>query len=191
MLDNQRKWNYSPDCPEGGKAWSQSMSLMCTLTLHKTERGYRLFRAPIREIYSLRADDTGRPEELRSGMKLRAPCEYKFSFDDSVPFEMLFGSQGFRYDPSSGRVECVMSDDLPSWMTFGESNRPKLRSYELNDDRNHIADVFVDRRSVEIFIDSEISMSFSFLQEKEVLSLKGTDHLCSRANPLASILRIA
>ena len=67
-----------------GKKFSQCMSLMCRLSLHKTKQGYRLFRAPCKEIENLRYNDT--KGKVKDFINLSAPCEIIVDFNENKDF---------------------------------------------------------------------------------------------------------
>lgn len=186
MADNERKWNYSPDWPEHGKGWSQSMSLMCTLKLHKTEKGYRLYREPIPELQMLR---NGKPEQVYLGKcsALDAPAEYLFELPESKDFSLLIGDRGLHYFASTKTIALEIGNELPTWMMFGDINKKEDKKYNIIKEGPIKARVFIDRRSAEIFLNGEISMSFSFYPEREKLSVEGIDHIEAVKYSLKSI----
>ena len=186
MADNGRKWNYSPDWPEHGRGWSQCMSLMCTLKLHKTERGYRLYREPAPELGILRK---GAPQKivLKNGDTLEAPSEYIFELPADKDLSLLFGDRGFRFDAGKRRITLEVGDDLPTWMMFGDVNRKVDKSYVFSGEGPVRVRMFVDRRSAEVFLGGEISMSFSFYPKKENIVLNGTEAIYGQKYALESI----
>lgn len=186
MADNGRKWNYSPDWPEHGKGWSQCMSLMCTLKLHKTEKGYRLYREPIPELKGLRNGD---PEAfvLKNDISLEAPAEYIFELPDGKDWSLLFGDRGLRYLSEEKTVVLEVGSDLPTWMMFGDINKKEDKRYEFIKEGPIKARLFIDRRSAEIFLNEEISMSFSFYPDKEKLSIESLDEILAGKYSLNTI----
>ena len=186
MADNGRKWNYSQNWPDHGQGWSQCMSLMCTLKLHKTDRGYRLYREPIPELETLRK---GSAEEiaLQSGSYLEAPAEYVFEIPDDKDFSFLFGDRGFHYIANDRKIVLEVGSDLPTWMMFGDTNKKQDKSYELVNTGPLNVRMYVDKRSAEVFINSEVSMSFSFYPTRETLQTKGIQVIKANKYSLESI----
>ncbi|MBQ8994870.1 MAG: glycoside hydrolase family 32 protein [Oscillospiraceae bacterium] len=186
MCDNKRKWNYSPDWPEHGKGWSQCMSLMCTLKLHKTKDGYRLFRAPVPELKELREGNS--KEVLFDGATvLKAPAEYVVTLPEDKDWSLLFGDRGMRFSSSEKEVILEVGDDLPTWMMFGDTNRKMDKKYHLTGEGDVALRIFIDRRSAEVFINDEISMSFSFYPDEETFRIEGLGSIKAEKYDLRSI----
>ena len=186
MADNKRKWNYSPDWPEHGRGWSQCMSLMCTLKLHRTEKGYRLFRAPIPELTQLRCG-IGEEVALRKGDSLDTPAEYLFTLPGDRDWSILFGDRGVHYSADERKAVLEVGEQIPTWMMFGDTNKKADKKYCFSGDGDLRVRLYVDRRSAELFFNDEISMSFSFYPDEETLDLKGTETLEAKKYALRSI----
>ena len=72
MVDKEWPWGCKQEeGPFNGVGFSQSMSLMCDLSLHKTNKGYRLFRTPIDNVETLR--DNG--EEIQFESEIHLPVD--------------------------------------------------------------------------------------------------------------------
>lgn len=186
MADNQRKWNYAPECLERGKGYSQSMSLVCSLKLHKTPLGYRLFRTPIPALKTLR-QGIGQSVSVRSGDLLNAPAEYLLNADPGKPLTVLFGDQGLSYDPQTGSVACIVGEDKPTWMMFSNVNSKEIKRTKLTKTDELSLHLYTDRRSVEVFLNGEISMSFSSLTDTDRVSVIGQKELGGTVYRLNSI----
>ncbi len=185
LSDRKRKWFYEPVCPERGKGYSQSMSLMCTLKLHLTDRGYRLFRAPIPELSMLRS---GQAETvlLKEGMEVKAPAEYETVLSGREDFSLLLGDSGFSYEADGRLIRMRSGAELPVWM-LSDSNKEFGKAYHLSGNGPVRIRFFTDRRSVEFFINEEISLSFSAYPDEDLIHLEGVPEMEGSCRELDSI----
>ena len=150
-----------------GKPFAQAMSLMCELTLHKTHAGYRLFRKPHENIKKLRNQTEN--TQILNAMHLDSPAEYEFTMPIDKDFELYVGGCGFRYDCKTRKISST-----------GE------REYVLTSDEIKIR-MFVDTRSVEMFISDEISLTFFVAEENRTTEFKGISYIESVKHTLSSI----
>ncbi len=163
-------WNSHPDT-EGRYhiAWigsedkvspvpfSQSMTLVCRFTLHKTADGYRLFRSPIPAVTSLRI---GAGENVRFGaagtLWLPVPGELMLTIQGDAPVRMTVNGHGFAYDPAAKHL------------TFTSG-----KEYTLTSDEPFTVRIITDTRSVEFFICDEISATYFAPDAEKTFSLEG------------------
>ncbi len=171
-------WNSHPD-PEGRYhiAWmnenvwsqektssvpfSQSMSLVCRFTLHETAAGYRLFRAPIDAVRSLR-EGSGEPMKgpAQNGSDgewaLPVPGEAEFTWDGTDPVRIEVNGHGFTFEPDTRLLR----------FTSG-------KEYALTSAGPLSVRIVADVRSVEFFICGEISATFISLPPDKKLAVRG------------------
>ena len=76
--------------------------------------------------------------------------------------------------------------ELPVWM-LSDSNKEFGKVYHLSGDGPVRIRFFTDRRSVEFFVNEEISLSFSAYPDEDVLHLEGTAVAEGRVRDLDSI----
>lgn len=134
-------WQYAQIVPT--VEWRSAMTLPRSLTLNKNEKDYRIWSQPIEEISSI-VQEAVDPEALSSGT-------YKITFDVDGDFELnLFNElkesvsiavkgKVFQFDRSGAGVVDFHED-------FGATHHVELETTIEN------MMVFVDRSSIEIFI---------------------------------------
>ncbi len=128
----------------GGKyprmPFNQQMSFPCELTLRRTPEGLRLFRAPVREIESLRgATHAATDLALHGARPLEAAgdlfdLELEIAPGDASGVGLRWREETIAYSPRTGELDCLgCSAALPL-----DGGRLKLR-------------VLIDRTSIEVF----------------------------------------
>ena len=124
---------------------------------------------------------------MRRGDLLDAPAEYLLKADPGKPLTVLFGDQGLTYDPQTGSVACVVGEDKPTWMMFSNVNSKEIKRTKLTKTDELSLHLYTDRRSVEVFLNGEISMSFSVLTDTDRVSVTGQEELTGTVYRLGSI----
>ena len=165
LLDHKQHCGFNKNSIITGKSISQAMSLVCKLELHKTDRGYRLFRTPIESVNDLRLSEER--TVISDTSRICSLSEYSFSIPDTKVSITLDG-QGF----------CLEGGKITS--TSG-------KEYILRGGKIHDVRMFVDKRSVEFFVDGEISLSFFVPEDKQILSLSGIEEIKAKRYLLSSI----
>ena len=141
-------------------------------TLHQCADGYRLFRAPIDALKSLRCGAgeaislslKGEPAQGRvsrpaaARIRLDVPGDAEFTVSASSPLRAAVCGQGFDYLPHERLLR----------FTGG-------KSYSLTDDGPLNIRVITDRCSTEFFINGEISASYGCGDAQKTLELYGDD----------------
>ena len=145
LRDYEHTWTYKADEPNRKYGFSQAMALFTELSIHKTKKGYRLFRAPIAALETLR--DIGKDIMLNEATKANAPYEAVFTLRKDCDARIQVGAAWFTYDSKNHRIDSSSG-----------------KSYELCSDDDLSVRIIVDTRSAEIFLQSEITMSFSVKQ---------------------------
>lgn len=120
--------------------FNQSMSLICELSLHKTNDGYRVFRKPIDALLDLRQDK--HTISLQGNLPLSFPCEIVFPLEKSM--SVLIDGTGFSYDADTRTISSTSG-----------------KQYILHQEGVPEARLFADRRSMECFVGEEISLSYT------------------------------
>ena len=100
---------------------------------------------------------------------------------------MLFGDRGLRYLSDEKTVVLEVGSDLPTWMMFGDINKKEDKRNKFIKEGPIKARLFIDRRSAEIFLNEEISMSFSFYPDKEKLNIENLDEILAGKYSLNTI----
>ena len=154
-------WNEGPPYP---LPFSQSMTLMCRLSLHKTKTGYRLFRAPTDALKSLRSRSAIAISKMVSGqgntvLQLPVPGDTELTLNCTSNTQILVNGQGFTYDPTTNKLS----------FTSG-------KEYTLISDGPLSVRVITDVRSVEFFICDEISATYSSLDPEKEMNISGTNY---------------
>lgn len=142
LRDHRIDWNYKADEPDQDMGFSQSMALFTEFTVIKTKNGYRMFRAPIAQIDSLRDKeyDLGNCKKVN----LPVPSETDFVLDRNQDARISIGSAGFFYDAQTNRITTSSGKEC-----------------EVYSEGNLAVRVFADKNSVEVYVQNEIVMSFS------------------------------
>lgn len=158
-------WMAEDDRCAGTVPFAQSMSLICRFTLHKTDDGYRLFRNPIEALDTLRGDVVETTEERKfpvegSTWDLPMPSKAEFVFRGKFPCAVMVNGQGFIYDPA--RKHLVFTSGKEYTLTTDTAEGLTYR-------------IITDVRSVEFFINGEISASFFNHDREKKLCINGTD----------------
>lgn len=155
-------WDYAQTVPTS--PWRSAMTLPRSLTLHKTEVGYRLFASPVNELIQLRQTE-----------KKLTLNETKTSLPSS--FELMQSEFLLSYDltTSPNKAGFIMSNDVGERYAFYFdktanlfiSDRTATTKNEFNDKFSSLhkaqrvssndtlkLQVFVDAHSIEIFVDN-------------------------------------
>lgn len=139
-----------------GMAFNNMMLLPTELKLHATKNGIRLYNMPVSETEqlfertnqwtALKSDDANEKlKEFYSADKIRIKTTFKLSHATSAGFN-LFGQRVIDYDMNNNTINGVFYS--PADMT----------SMELT------ADIYVDRTSIEVFIDGG---AYSYSMERK------------------------
>ncbi|WP_288882818.1 glycoside hydrolase family 32 protein [Pedobacter panaciterrae] len=139
-----------------GMAFNNMMLLPTELKLHSTKNGIRLYNLPVSETEQLfertnqwaglKSDDANQKlKEFNSADKIRIKTTFKLSHATSAGFN-LFGQRIIDYDMNNNTINGVFYS--PADMT----------SMELT------ADIYVDRTSIEVFIDGG---AYSYSMERK------------------------
>lgn len=139
-----------------GMAFNNMMLLPTELSLHATKNGIRLYNMPVSETSQLfertnqwtdlKSDDANQKlKEFYSADKIRIKTTFKLSHATSAGFN-LFGQRVIDYDMNNNTINGVFYS--PADMT----------SMELT------ADIYVDRTSIEVFIDGG---AYSYSMERK------------------------
>ena len=148
IRDMEHPWGYVENEPNRKYGFSQSMALLTELSIYKTEKGYRLFRAPIAALETLR--DTEKDIVGNEVVNINAPYEMAFTLRKDCdacinmgPIWVSYNAENHRIDSSSGK------------------------SYVICSEGDLSVRIIVDTRSAEIFLQDEIVMSF-FVKQPEI-----------------------
>lgn len=154
LRDHRVDWNYQSEEPDQDMGFSQSMALFTEFTVLKTRDGYRMFRAPISQIDSLRKNilELGNSKKIN----LSVPSETVFVLKRNEDAEIRIGSAGFRYEAEYNRIASSSG-----------------KACEIYSEGDLEVRVFADRNSVEIYIQNEIVMSFSVNPEYMEIESEG------------------
>ena len=154
MVDKEWIWGCKQEAgPFKGVGFSQSMSLMCNLSLHKTNKGYRLFRTPIDNVETLR--DNGEEIQIESEIHLPVPGELVFDLESGKNASVYIGGAGFQYDAQSGVITTTSE-----------------KKYEFSPEKEFTVRIISDTRSAEMFVGGEISMSFFAKPQQDALVIQ-------------------
>jgi sucrose-6-phosphate hydrolase SacC (GH32 family) len=143
-----------------------SLSLICSLTLHKTKKGYRVFRTPNENIKTLRRKCE--KVELTASQILDVPCEYVFTLEQSVTFVLNGKSLIYAHDKKS-----VRSSSDKEYEICGKTP-PKIR-------------MIVDTMSVEFCVNDETMLTYYLKTAEMPLEIVGVDKIKAKKYPLSSI----
>ncbi len=168
MRDSDLRCFIAKDYVFQGVGFNQSMSLICKLSLHKTAKGYRVFRTPNDTVKDLRKNAC--ETCLRSGSMLDVPAEYTFSLDTDHPVSFRINGQGFDYDPATRSISSTGN-----------------KTYELCSDQAPKIRMFVDTRSIEFFVEDEISLSYFATPLTQSLTIEGIESIQATKYELLSI----
>ena len=170
MRDHEHTWNYVEGEPNKSFGFSQSMSLMTELSLHKTADGYRLFRKPVSKLKSLRKNS--KKIVLNGNAELPVPSELVFEMDKNKDFSITVCGKGFSYN---GEMNEFTTTSKKQGKIHGDG-KMKIR-------------IFADTRTIEIFVNDEVGMSFSQKFNKEKFAVNGVDGTAATLFELDSILK--
>ena len=123
------------------------MALFTELSIHKTKKGYRLFRSPIETIKTLR--DSCIDIILNDGTKNTPPYEVEFTLLNDRDARVQIGNAWFEYDSDNHKI-----------------NTSSKKCYEICSDNDLFVRIIVDTRSAEVYLQDEITMSF-FVKQAE------------------------
>ena len=119
------------------------MSIMSELTVHKTALGYRLFRKPVDEFKKLR-------KSCREHVGLNYHTEYKaqtetvFTLRCDMDATVLAADLGFKYIAKDNKIITT-----------------SFKEYTFADRKDIEVRIIADRRSIEMFLNDEIVLTFS------------------------------
>lgn len=119
--------------------FSQSMSLMSELSIHKTKHGYRIFRKPIDKISTLRKTC----EEVLLNGKIEVLCPGEIEFKVNSDIKFIANDILFCYNAKERKITSVSG-----------------KEYELCSENDFNVRIIFDTNSVEICVADEIVMSF-------------------------------
>ena len=152
MKDNHQVCCASIE-PSRKQPFSQSASLICALTLHKTPFGWRLHRNPREQLQALRKGDCT-THTLEQPLPLCAPCEIRFSLQDTGSVHIF--EYGFTWDKESGLLTSTSG-----------------KSILLTKQESLSVIAYADRRSIEFFVGEQVSLTFSIDCDSHPLLVKG------------------
>lgn len=150
-------WCSKPDPEQKGRGFSQFMSLACVFTLHETADGFRLFRAPVPALDSLR---DGAPRFVRAGELALPECgDVLVSLRSDADFSVRIDTVGFSYVAAERRFRFTSEKDFVL---------PELpEKIELR--------IVSDRRSVEFFLCSQCSATWALPLREKLLHFEGAE----------------
>ena len=171
LRDPAAAWSYDPSFNHG-VPFAQGMTVTCRFTLHRCADGYRLFRAPIDALKSLRCGAgeaislslKGEPAQGRvsrpaaARIRLDVPGDAEFTVSASSPLRAAVCGQGFDYLPHERLLR------------FSGG-----KSYSPAGDGPLSIRIITDRRSTEFFINGEVSASYGCGDAQKTLELYGDD----------------
>jgi len=160
-------WDYAQKVPT--HPWRSAMTIPRTLTLHRTEAGYRVYSAPVRELSALDAESVALPKSTIDGtLDLTQRIDFPVSRSRAVLEFQLEGAE-------SHRISVVLSNSKGEEYRVGFdrennsffSDRRGAGDHSFSDafaNRVHIApretdgevlrlDLYFDVASVELFAD--------------------------------------
>ena len=129
-------------------AFSQSATIITKLSLHKTKKGYVIFREPIETLKTLRKGK-GKKFNLKE-FKLSIPSDTTIYLNPNEDYTLTANGHGFIYNSKTKRVN------------FSGGNYTDLvGDYDVIPVR-----IIVDARSIEYFFSNEATASYIFGGEK-------------------------
>jgi len=143
--------------------YSQSMTVLCRFTLHKTQDGYRLFRNPIQALDSLRMEPENNwqlcmPDNQNTTHQLPVPGETWLMVQGGKTVQVAVNGHGFTYDP------------VAKHLLFSSG-----KEYTLTSSKPFTVRIITDIRSIEFFICEEISATYISVDPQKVLNITGED----------------
>ncbi len=168
LIDSAMRCFIADDYEFNRVGFNSSLSLICKLTLHKTSRGYRIFRTPNENLETLRRDYE--EIELSATQILDTPAEYIFALDGEEPITFTISGYGFTYNPRSRTIRTTRN-----------------KEYVLCVDGTPTVRLFTDKRSLEFFINGETSLSYFATPESQPLEISGVAGIKAKKYKLASI----
>ena len=151
-----------------GSGFHSSLSLLCKLTLRKTDKGYRIFKEPHENLKILRR--TPQTIVLVGTCFLQTPAEYCFTLEGDKPVNFTVGKEGFTYTPATRKIVATSG-----------------KSYELCLDGAPSFRLFADTRSLEFFINGEISLTYFATPDTQPLVISDGVKVQAVKYPLDSI----
>lgn len=142
LRDHEHAWDYDENEPNKKYGFSQSMALFTELSIVKSQKGYRLFRNPIEELKTLR--DTCEEINLDNIVQPSIPYEIVFTLKKDRDAHIEIGNKWFSFNSKTHTIDSCSE-----------------KSYELSSDDDLSVRIIVDKRSAEIYLNNEITMSFS------------------------------
>ena len=142
ISDDDMSWDWEKDSMHG-VGFSQSMSLLCRFTLRKTPKGYRLFRAPVDAVSTLREGpgETFSVTDTETRV-LASPGDTELTFNTAVPFTLTVNQVTLTWDT---RV-----------LTLSKGDRSHEYEPAYGKDTMDVR-IVCDTNSAEIFVNGEIS----------------------------------
>lgn len=158
-------WKFDENEPHRKFGFSQSMAIFTEFTIVKTESGYKLLRAPIEALKTLRGDK--REVDLQN-VKAAAPCEIAFTLKKGIDAKVRVDSVGFDYIGDEHKIISTTS-----------------RQGEIIYDGEIEVRIIVDKRTTEIYVANEMVLSFN--GKKENVTVQTDYELKGEYYPLKSI----
>lgn len=134
-------WTYNYDEPNKGYGFSQAMALYTELSIHKTKDGYRLYRAPIKALETLRRESC--KVQLNGITQLPVPSETVFTLKGTQDARIVCGKTWFAYEAAARIIKTLSG-----------------KEYQFETGSDLFVRLIADTRSVEVYIQDEIVLSF-------------------------------
>lgn len=138
-------WKFDENEPLRNYGFSQSMALFTEFTIVKTEKGYKLLRAPIEAIKTLRKE---KREVVLKDLKAKAPCEIVFTLEKGKNAKVRIDGVGFDYFGEEHKIAST-TDRVGEIISKGD--------VEVR--------LVVDNRTTEMFVADEMVLSFNGKKE--------------------------
>lgn len=205
MVGWMNNWEYAQKLPTEG--WRGAMTLPRELKLSRGKQGLELISVPVKELQVLRAERVelasgpiGEPIELLDQLNARSSGQFELNIDVDLrgtkALDLVLSSKAgekttFRIDRSSGQYKL---DRSLSGVTKFSHPFNAIQTAPMADAGKKISlQIFVDRSSIEIFVDGGRTVFTSLLfptavYDSAVLSADGeTTLLSAQAYELRSI----
>jgi fructan beta-fructosidase len=146
------------------KPWWGTQTLPREVTLHATEKGYRLYSQPVEEYKCLRYDKSKSTTSLPSQYEMEYTIDR--SRDSQIVLSNTLGEQiVFGYKAT---VDTFYFDRSQAGQFDRRINYPKYHSFKVESQGNHLkVRVLIDNSVAELFINGgEYTMSEQFFPEK-------------------------
>lgn len=163
-----------------GKPFSQCMSLLCTLELHRTKGGYRLFRKPCEQLRKLRIQEQKGcfTIENKHEMIVSDPCELAVIFQQTKDFQLELGECRLAYTANDNKVivtgYSMQYNKEKDKLELVEDCK-KNKEYFFSEIKAPVLDIFVDKTVTEIFMNEEISITVPTISQEKRVIFTGQD----------------